>query len=160
VNKKKLVSLVVFVLLCGCAGKTIKQVYDYQGWEWQKDCQKNLRSLHSGLLIYSTDYDDKFPTADWDTTIFPYVKAQQSYTCPALYEPGTTASGYSMNPALYGKTQNELGDIDKFVVFFESTSAVKGDEADPSTHLTTSRHAGSIYQVYLSGYVEDLETLP
>jgi prepilin-type processing-associated H-X9-DG protein len=61
-------------------------------------CQSNLKQLALGVLMYSQDYDERFPwgwnttsgygAGDWDrsqwcTLIYPYVKNVQLYTCPS-----------------------------------------------------------------------------
>jgi prepilin-type N-terminal cleavage/methylation domain-containing protein/prepilin-type processing-associated H-X9-DG protein len=65
-------------------------------------CQSNLKQLALGMIMYSQDYDERFPNWNWGRdrgnppvsgagssplpwylAIFPYVKNQQLYICPS-----------------------------------------------------------------------------
>ena len=62
----------------------------------QTSCLSNLKQLGLGLLMYSQDYDEKFPTylwgegntgvansCTWWGGIYPYVKNVQIFACPS-----------------------------------------------------------------------------
>jgi prepilin-type N-terminal cleavage/methylation domain-containing protein/prepilin-type processing-associated H-X9-DG protein len=62
----------------------------------QASCSSNVKQLMLGLLMYSQDYDEKFPThlwaegnagqtnsCTWWGGIYPYVKNVQLYACPS-----------------------------------------------------------------------------
>jgi len=64
-------------------------------------CQSNLKQLATGFMQYIQDYDEKFPSYNWDTnpsdpwwfTIQPYVKNYKVLECP---------SNAGVNPSLNG----------------------------------------------------------
>ena len=62
----------------------------------QASCQSNLKQLMLGILMYTQDYDEKFPffpwgegyngnpnSSVWFKAIYPYVKNLQIYACPS-----------------------------------------------------------------------------
>ena len=60
-------------------------------------CQSNLKQIGLGIMQYTQDYDEKFPSsgmgynnpgtdsveATWDTVIQPYIKSAQLIVCPS-----------------------------------------------------------------------------
>ncbi len=53
-------------------------------------CQSNLKQLGLGIMMYTQDYDEKYPPtytdtprAIWYTTTWPYVKSSQVFQCPS-----------------------------------------------------------------------------
>jgi prepilin-type processing-associated H-X9-DG protein len=98
----------------------------------RSSCQSNLKQIGLGILQYTQDYDDQFPSTrlsdwaigngltPWSTTVQPYLKSTQVLTCPSfsaalvsntLYNPPPPATGtvtYQMNPLL-GAVANASG---------------------------------------------------
>ena len=69
-------------------------------------CQSNLKQIGLGVMQYTQDYDEKFPTwarrvptsgdrARWQCAVQPYLKSQQVFECPSNQN-ATTASGYGI----------------------------------------------------------------
>jgi len=84
----------------------------------QASCQSNLKQLALAYIMYSNDYEERFPT-DWVTQlggtpwtdrytwramIFPYVKNLQVFNCPSAPE-------YNYAGALAGQCVNGEGNI-------------------------------------------------
>jgi len=93
-------------------------------------CQSNVKELCLALLMYTNDYDEKFPRnrhsfgnvvqvsvgdgysdstgtigcVSWDRAIFPYVKNAQVYLCPSRQCPRNSrqrrTKGYNVNGPL------------------------------------------------------------
>jgi prepilin-type N-terminal cleavage/methylation domain-containing protein/prepilin-type processing-associated H-X9-DG protein len=56
----------------------------------RSSCQSNLKQLGLGIMQYSQDFDEKFPSAvqndwskNWPVTIQPYVKSVNVFMCPS-----------------------------------------------------------------------------
>lgn len=148
----------VCLVLAGCGGRTIYEVYDNAGWENDEMCKQNIKSLSNALHIYASDYDDRFPLANWGESLPFYIRNPRLQTCPTLYTPGTTNSGYSLNPDVFGLERTTVDRPDLLVTFFESGSTTWGEPSEyPQDSIHSSRHAGSIYLVYLDGRIEDTE---
>jgi prepilin-type N-terminal cleavage/methylation domain-containing protein/prepilin-type processing-associated H-X9-DG protein len=67
----------------------------------QASCQSNQKQIALGILMYSSDFDERYPANTWqDATwafrqwqtaahkIYPYVKNSQLFTCPSRGEVG------------------------------------------------------------------------
>jgi len=66
-------------------------------------CLSNLKQVAVGQIIYASDYDDHFPDRDvWMDTVFPYMKNERNYHCPAFQkdEPKPDTYGYCFNAEL------------------------------------------------------------
>ena len=79
----------------------------------RSSCMSNMKQLGLGLLQYTQDYDEKYPTAltdvgnfgiGWGGKIYAYVKSAQVYKCPSdTFVPGDSsdhAISYSLNAVL------------------------------------------------------------
>ena len=63
----------------------------------RSSCQSNLKQLGLGIIQYTQDYDEKYPSgemgynnpgtgavqATWDTVVQPYIKSSQIIVCPS-----------------------------------------------------------------------------
>ncbi len=85
----------------------------------QSSCSSNVKQMGLGLLQYVSDYDQRYPTNNWDggtgagfqpahqrtfmQLIYPYTKNVQLYYCPSQSDrtmtPGTAGAGYIQVPA-------------------------------------------------------------
>jgi len=88
----------------------------------QASCQSNEKQLGLAIIMYTSDYDQKFPTnwfrsacgvteikPYWGDVVYPYVKNDQLYTCPSSQCPvrtcprdGTNGRGMGVLTAGYG----------------------------------------------------------
>ena len=63
----------------------------------RSSCMSNMKQLGLGVLQYTQDYDEKYPSGTngtrgrgWAGQIFPYVKSAQIYVCPSDTKPNNT----------------------------------------------------------------------
>jgi len=84
----------------------------------QASCVSNMKQLSLALMQYSSDHDFVFPPegADWENVIEPYVRSRAIYECPSA--PGR--SGYQLNAALRGRSDDEMTRPAELVAFFET----------------------------------------
>jgi len=77
----------------------------------QASCSSNLKQLMLGILMYSQDYDEKFPTylwgeghagnpnsCTWWAGSYPYVKNLQIFACPSSDLAGSHTHGVWLHP--------------------------------------------------------------
>jgi prepilin-type N-terminal cleavage/methylation domain-containing protein/prepilin-type processing-associated H-X9-DG protein len=80
----------------------------------QASCQSNLKQIALGCLMYSQDYDERYPNNEWQdaaqawyqcrtaaTKIYPYVKNAQLFVCPSANWNGATMSCAAGSPYPY-----------------------------------------------------------
>jgi prepilin-type processing-associated H-X9-DG protein len=62
-------------------------------------CQSNLKQIALGVLMYTQDYDERYPSVTggpisynygWATAIYPYLKNMQLFQCPSEKHKGGT----------------------------------------------------------------------
>ena len=71
----------------------------------QTSCLSNIKQISLGLLMYSSDYNEILPPADdWQAKIYPYIKNERIFTCPAS---GLGDQSYEYNPVLDGRNMWE-----------------------------------------------------
>ncbi len=94
-------------------------------------CLSNLKQIGLGMMQYSQDFDEKFPTIrnlttgqsgfyTWDAAIMPYVKSKQVFMCPSV--PSLNTRAYSMNWWVAGSAQHPS--LDLGAVYSTSISAI------------------------------------
>lgn len=76
-------------------------------------CQNNLKQISLGVMQWSADHGDKFPTANSNDslrdTVMPYIKNSEVFECKSdTVEDGT--SDYQYNPDLSGVNIGDLND--------------------------------------------------
>jgi hypothetical protein len=81
-------------------------------------CRSNLKQLATAVLVFMQDNDDKFPAkaAAFVTTVWPYVKTDDIFHCPAVDGKVVT---YSMNPQLQGKRMTAVRKPELTVLLYE-----------------------------------------
>jgi prepilin-type N-terminal cleavage/methylation domain-containing protein/prepilin-type processing-associated H-X9-DG protein len=74
----------------------------------QTSCLSNLRQIGTATLMYTQDYDEKYPgqfgpvaALDWPTPIVPYVKNAQLFGCPSA-DPSPVHFSVDGVPLCYG----------------------------------------------------------
>ncbi len=72
----------------------------------RSSCQSNLKQIGLGIIQYTQDYDEKYPSSrwlnatpaaldqaySWRRVIYPYTKSAQIFTCPSDVYPDRVAS--------------------------------------------------------------------
>lgn len=83
-------------------------------------CQSNMKQIGLGLIQYEQDNNNKMPAsaATYKDTIFPYIKSDQVFRCPADQSRGVD---YSMNTNLQGVSIDKLSDPSSTVAIYEGS---------------------------------------
>jgi prepilin-type processing-associated H-X9-DG protein len=80
-------------------------------------CLSNLKQLSLARLMYSEDWDDRFPLhADWPEALYPYMKNREIYICPQAPD---IPVGYAYAPSLSGRPSKSLQDPRAVMVFWD-----------------------------------------
>ncbi len=116
-------------------------------------CLSNVKQLGIGILIYTTDYDDRLPRADtWYDVDWPYLKRE--FRCP-LAPPifnGATAVGYAFNSSLEMAPTLCIDKPAKTVLVYDSANLLR-NATDPVTSLVVGgRHKGGNNVAYLDSH--------
>jgi hypothetical protein len=86
-------------------------------------CLSNLKQAGLGMLIYSSDFDDRLPPAsEWMDTIKPDVKIESIFHCNKV-SPGEY--GYAFNPQVAGSRPDAKAETTPLIY----DSAAKGRSA-------------------------------
>ncbi len=74
---------------------TVSPALSQSGTFLRSQCQSNLKQQMLGILQYTQDYDERYPSArEWIDVLQPYVKSEQIFKCPAMPKAG---NGYAYN---------------------------------------------------------------
>ncbi|HEY3398794.1 MAG TPA: DUF1559 domain-containing protein [Armatimonadota bacterium] len=122
----------------------------------QASCLSNLKQLQLGMLMYASDNADHFPASQkgndgWRGAIYPYVKNEQIYQCPAdSSRPSGKAlpGSYTMYGSRSGVKTSSLEKPNEAYTLFDGT-ALAGDES-----VAAFRHAGGLNLSYADGHVK------
>ena len=86
-------------------------------------CQSNLKQIGLGILQYTQDYDEHYPSgttmAEWKPKLMPYLKSEQIFICPS--HTGASES-YEINPALSGLDMNKINSPSQMPMIYEPQS--------------------------------------
>jgi prepilin-type N-terminal cleavage/methylation domain-containing protein/prepilin-type processing-associated H-X9-DG protein len=121
-------------------------------------CASNLRQLGMGMLQYSQDYDERYPSGTnisdaqagrgWAGQLYPYVKSKGVYTCPSTNaQPNATGGvpisyGYNMAYArLAFRTNGIIYDLKPLSAFTAPAKTIMLVEVDGSSN----DGAGNVY---------------
>ncbi len=80
-------------------------------------CEANVKQIDLGILEYTQDYN-KYPpsAANYKSVVFPYIKSEQVFHCPADSAGGES---YSFNTNLQGVSIAHLNAPSQTVVLYE-----------------------------------------
>jgi len=116
-------------------------------------CLNNVRQLCTAAMVYSNDYDGKYPmAANWCDATKKYARVPSVYKCPSVED---KECGYGFNSALGGISQDGVDNVADTVLIFESDggwNANGGREA----MITRSRHNGGFSIGYADSHVARL----
>jgi prepilin-type processing-associated H-X9-DG protein len=119
-------------------------------------CQSNLKQLANAQLLYTADFDDRFPLADgWDEAISPY--SQGAFACPLVEQANLGRSGYAFNEALQKKKAQQISSLAGSILLFESQDTALGKFGGEEDLKTPGRHplsGGGNNFVYCDGSVK------
>jgi prepilin-type processing-associated H-X9-DG protein len=118
-------------------------------------CTSNMKQLAMAMLMYSQDYDGKFPiAARWDVDIQPYIKNTVVLRCPARPYP----NGYAFNSLLSGVDSNRLVSPASVPMLFESSSGSPGTSDPLTTFFLAHDDQGGV--AWADGHVTLVPTAP
>ena len=84
-------------------------------------CESNVQQIDLGLIQYAQDHNGKFPpsAAAYKDAVFPYVKTEQVFHCPA--DQGGSVD-YVLNSRLQGTSLDNLAHPEKVVTIYEGSA--------------------------------------
>jgi prepilin-type N-terminal cleavage/methylation domain-containing protein/prepilin-type processing-associated H-X9-DG protein len=125
-------------------------------------CQSNLKQIGLGMMMYTQDYDEKYPYVwrgpyspalqmdynsgtstyfTWADAIYPYTKSIQLLQCPSLQVTQSTM-GYNVTPTTYMINQHKAPTSDASDVGFQAISISRVDS--PSTTILGYDYYGNM----------------
>jgi hypothetical protein len=113
-------------------------------------CGQRANTLHTALLLYSTDFDDKFPPGPvWMDGIEPYLSAQTSnFHCPAL---AGDEYGYALHEVLAGNSWTDIIDPSLISTVMETTDLARNAVSTEADLPSDPRHGGRNVRMLLDG---------
>jgi len=141
----------VLVLVCGgiLAAVAIPAFGSARKKAQQTSCMSNLKQISLGLLMYQQDYSGRFPpSGDWQGVVFPYIRNQQIFTCPAAPQ----EQGYAYNHQLDGLLGNQVTQPAMTFLGWDAGAAPPG--VTPPSGTTPNRHNGGDNFAFADGHVK------
>lgn len=103
-------------------------------------CLTNVKQTTLGSLLYSADYDEKFPDASrWVDRTVPYAKSPAIYHCPILSK---SDYGYAFHDLL-SLSKTPAGKDSTTVMIFESTDLTRNAHGTLTT-FEPARHVSKV----------------
>ena len=117
----------------------------------RRSCQSNLKQVMLGILQYAQDYNENYPPArKWIDEIFPYVRNEQIFRCPAL--PAGDNYGYALNQNLGALNLAKMDNIAQTVAIYETDSLVRNEFG--AGEERAYRHLGGSNLAFADGHVK------
>lgn len=116
----------------------------------RQQCADKLGRIGVALALYTSDNDDRLPTANWMDAAAPYVSGTASadaFRCPAV---ATGGYGYAFNSGLLGINVTTVDSPSTTPLVFDSTILTRNALSLPGT-TSPDRHAGDV-TLYLDGH--------
>jgi hypothetical protein len=113
-------------------------------WEVRREtrCFLHLKMLSQAMQMYLGDHDHRFPPSDvaWERALAPYGM-EKSLRCPA--DRRREGASYRLNPALRGRSMEEVMAPEVTIMFFESSDG----------GAVAYRHHDGAYYAMVDGHV-------
>ena len=117
----------------------------------RQSCQVNLKVAMLGVLQYSQDYGEHYPTArKWIDEVFPYVKSQEVFRCPAL--PEGSNYGYAFNQNLSAISLARMDNVAQTVAISETEDLTRN--AFGAGEERAYRHLGGSNIAFADGHIK------
>ncbi|MCS6831405.1 MAG: hypothetical protein NZ749_12290, partial [bacterium] len=114
----------------------------------QRRCMQNLKALGMAVLLYTEDWDERYPPAHvWCDSIRPYTRSPEDFRCPAARH---LQWGYAMNDQLDSLKVEDLVAPSETVMLFDSTG---GWNQAGGKELVARRHGETANFVFADGNV-------
>lgn len=139
-------------------------------------CQSNLKQISLAIMMYTEDYDEKFPPAfgtgnpvGWADAVLPYSKTEQIFTCPSegnrpsgIKPSDVGYSSYRYNSDLSWVDFADINDISTGVLIAEGTDTDSHSNATYSMQFgfqgilpeSPSRHFQGSNYAFMDGHVK------
>ncbi|MGV3615556.1 MAG: hypothetical protein ACO1SV_09505 [Fimbriimonas sp.] len=105
-----------------------------------KACLSNVKQLALGQLIYSADWDDRFPPAEeWMDALKSSKSAKVNpavFQCPLVKD----GHGYAMSDAVAKKPQTAIAKPETTILLFETSDLGYNAHGDPKKVMEIPRH--------------------
>lgn len=113
-------------------------------------CVLNLKMIGIGLIMYSSDYDDRFPSAGrWMDGVVPYMRSEDSFACPKVrlqYPADVTGGkgkgqyGYALSSQIVGRHEEKIEEPGKKIMLFDSSRLERNVIGGPALLPRPGRH--------------------
>ena len=111
-------------------------------------CLSNEKQISLGLLMYSQDYDEKFPPAkSWIDKNQPYVKNDSLYHCP-----NASVFGYAFNKDLSGLPLAKISSPQTTIFIYDSSTLSKNATDSVTSLPSPPRHGRTNNVSYADGH--------
>jgi hypothetical protein len=123
------------------------------------DCMGNLQKYSTGMSMYLTDNDDRFPDRDqWMTALAPYTPGGGNLYCPTVADiPG--AYGYAMNSDLSRRPLDTIPNSTTPAVYDSINMGLNASDGLKSLPYP-SRHGRKNIALTVGGSVVQLDPMP
>jgi len=131
----------------------------------ETSCLSNVKSAATGFLLYSEEYDGRFPDGKdgWMNQALRFRGEVMDVRCPSVGTKDNGKYGYAVNPQALGIKSEQLAKPEEFALVFDSTllgaNAVSGLETLPRP----GRHFGGNIIGFADGHyrrIRDSEPRP
>lgn len=117
-------------------------------------CLSNIKQRALGMILYGSDYDDRFPSAaTWMDQELPYTK-NPDLACPELPK---GEYGYAMLTSMSDKDLKKVDDPAKQVLMFESTLTMANAHSGIETLCRPARHYETNNIGYADGHAKGIK---
>jgi prepilin-type processing-associated H-X9-DG protein len=125
----------------------------------QTSCLNNIKQMSLGMLMYTQDYDGKFPpTPGWMDKIAPYIKKEEVYHCPTAKSDDGNAYGYSFNAQVSTVSVTKIASPATTALVFDSIAEGRSASAKGLQVMTPGRHARTNNIGYTDGHAQAVPT--
>ncbi len=115
-------------------------------------CQSNMKQLALGLLMYSKDWNEYFPSAaSWANGISKYQVVENYFHCPSA----DSRFSYALNRAVGGRSVNDISDRAVTVLIFEMDANDRNAVGDEHTRRP-KRHMGANNMAFTDGHSKSM----
>lgn len=118
-------------------------------------CVSNVKQISMAMLMYAEDYDQAYPSGDWQSKLNPYVKLPGIFDCPSVKKQGGSG-GYAFNEELAGASLSQVKDPASMPAIFESAILQASLVASPLNSGKVGRHAEGDTVGYADGHVKSV----
>jgi prepilin-type processing-associated H-X9-DG protein len=115
-------------------------------------CLANLNRQAAAMMIYGSDFDQRWPRAHaWMDSLLPYVPNQSIFHCPSV---APEAYGYAYDAGSAGRRQPSIPDAATTPLLFDSTRMKRSAVATLKTLPLPVRHERGNSIAFADGHVK------